>query len=227
MMPPPDRDSVLRLRRFAACCFGRNTASGLDAGGGLGDLEPEQAVGKAPARLIHCERALLTRLRPMSEVEYESLPDSGEGLGNRLMRAAKTGASLEKILSAAKTKRYAEARLRRMLVWAFLGMDRTVLKFEPAYLRVLGFNPHGAALLNEMRKKAKLPVITKPAHVRRLNEAGRRMFELDARATDLYALCMPDLSNAPGGWSGLRTRFERADDGPDAKRSVTGYGRGC
>ncbi len=155
--------------------------------------------GKAPARLIHCERALLSRLRTMSGEEYESLPDSGEGLANRLMRAARTQTSLEEILSAAKTKRYAEARLRRMLIWAFLGMDRGVLQSEPAYLRVLGFNPHGAALLRDMRKKAKLPVITKAAHVRRLGEEGRRMFELDARATDLYALCLPELKNAPGG----------------------------
>jgi hypothetical protein len=115
------------------------------------------------------------------------------------MRAARTQTSLEEILSAAKTKRYAEARLRRMLIWAFLGMDRRVLQSEPAYLRVLGFNPHGAALLRDMRKKAKLPVITKAAHVRRLGEEGRRMFELDARATDLYALCLPEVKNAPGG----------------------------
>jgi predicted nucleotidyltransferase len=161
--------------------------------------EKAAAAGSAPAGLKHCERALLARLRTMREEEYEALPDGGEGLWNRLMRAARTGGSIEEILSAAKTKRYAEARLRRMLIWAYLGMGKNDLPSEPAFLRVLGFNARGAELLKDMRKKAALPVITKPAHAKKLDDAGRRMFELDARATDLYLLCRPELTTARGG----------------------------
>ena len=42
-----------------------------------------------------------------------------------------------------------------------------------------------------MREKANLPVLVKSAHARRMPEPARQLFELEARCTDLYALCSP------------------------------------
>jgi hypothetical protein len=44
-----------------------------------------------------------------------------------------------------------------------------------------------------MRKTASLPVITKPGHVRRLGAEAQRVFDLEARCTDLYVLACPEL----------------------------------
>lgn len=57
------------------------------------------------------------------------------------------------------------------------------------YLRVLGFNERGRAVLREMEGRAQAPILTKPAHARDLEPAARRLFELEARCTDLYGLC--------------------------------------
>ena len=70
---------------------------------------------------------------------------------------------------------------------------------RPPYLRVLGFSERGRALLGRMRERAALPVITKPAHVRRLGGAAERVFDQEARCTDLYALAYPDLGQAGPG----------------------------
>ena len=43
------------------------------------------------------------------------------------------------------------------------------------------------------------PVLTKPADVRRLGPEAQELFELEARAADLYALAYPELSAAVGG----------------------------
>ena len=51
-----------------------------------------------------------------------------------------------------------------------------------------------------MRRTASLPVITKPGHVRRLGAEVQRVFDQEARCTDLYALAYPDLGQvAPEG----------------------------
>ena len=50
-----------------------------------------------------------------------------------------------------------------------------------------------------MKKTASIPILTKPADVRRLSPEACRLFGLEARATDLYTLAYPQLSAAKGG----------------------------
>ena len=59
---------------------------------------------------------------------------------------------------------------------------------EPPYIRVLAMNTMGMKLLSKARKKAKLPIITKPASVYELNNTAIKLFESEAAATDLYVL---------------------------------------
>lgn len=156
-------------------------------------LLQEAKQGRCPAGLEQCERAVLARLRAMDEDDFAALPDSGtaEGLPRRLTEAAKTSCSIEEFCAAAKTKRYTHARIRRLVLWAFLGLTAADRPSAPLYLRVLAFNRRGQALLREMREKAALPVLVKSAHARRLPESARQLFNLEARCTDLYALCSP------------------------------------
>ena len=158
-------------------------------------------TGRTPsegfADLRRAERAVLARLRSMDLSEFEALPDSGEGLASRLYRAARTGASLEEVWALAKTKRYAHARLRRMTLWAFLGLTAADVPEKPPYLRVLGFNERGRELLRAMKRTARVPILTTPAHAKELDGAGRRLFGLEARCTDLYDLCLDPIP-APG-----------------------------
>ena len=159
----------------------------------------EEDAGRAPVFGDTCERAVLARLRSMTEAEFFALDEGREGLCNRLYAASQKAASLEELLAAAKTKRYAYARLRRMVLWAYLGLTPADFPQNLPYLRVLAANGTGCGLLAKMRKCAALPVLTKPADVRRLDTAARRLFAQEARATDLYTLAYPNLAAAAGG----------------------------
>lgn len=163
----------------------------------------EAALGRAPARLEECGRAVLARLRGMGESGFAALPDAGapEGLPHRMVDAAWQGCSIEEVCALAKTKRYAHARIRRLVLWSFLGLTTADLPAAPLYLKVLGMNGRGKALLKEMGRRAALPIVTKPAHGRRLTGEARRLFELEARATDLYALCSPVPLPCGGEWT--------------------------
>lgn len=154
-----------------------------------GTVEQLQDSGVADRKNV--ERAFLARLRSMTEADFAALPDSGaaEGLPTRLVKAAGKAESLEEFYVLAKTKRYAHARIRRLALWAFLGLTAADRREKPEYLRVLGMNSRGKALLREMKERSALPILTKPAHIRELGEEAQRLFALECRGTDLFGLC--------------------------------------
>lgn len=160
----------------------------------------EEAAGRAPVLAETCERAILARLRSMTAADFAALDEGREGLGNRLYNAVRTSATVEEILETAKTKRYAYARLRRMVLWAYLGLTPAQRPEHVPYLRVLAANETGRALLGRMRDTASVPVLTKPGHARRLDPEAQALFELEARAADLYALAYPTLAAGSGAW---------------------------
>ena len=80
--------------------------------------------------------------------------------------------------------------MRRLVLWAYLGLTLADRPGTPPYLRVLGFNARGRAVLREMKTRARLPIVTKPARAGALDRSGRRLFQLEARCTDLYDLCL-------------------------------------
>ena len=59
-------------------------------------------------------------------------------------------------------------------------------------------NARGRALLAAMRKGAALPILTKPADVRRLSPEAQAVFRQEVLATDRYTLAFPG-EPAPGG----------------------------
>ena len=159
----------------------------------------ECAAGRAPVTMANAERAILSRLRTMEEADFARYDGGNEGLYRRFYESARTAASIDELLGAVKTKRYAYARLRRMLLAAYLGVTKEDMPPRVPYLRVLAFNERGRAVLKQMKKTACAPVLIKSADVRALDASARRLFELSARAEDQYVLAYPDLAAAQGG----------------------------
>ena len=135
-----------------------------------------------PASLMHNERGILTILRSVKPEDLIGLPDGGEGLDRRLYEAIRGADTLEQIYDLAKSKRYAHARIRRMVLWAALGLKESDRPSSVPYLRVLGANERGRAVLKSIPED--VTVITKPSHGK-----GIPLMELEARCTDFYAMC--------------------------------------
>ncbi|MCI9155980.1 MAG: nucleotidyltransferase family protein [Lawsonibacter sp.] len=159
-------------------------------------FQPLPWKGKA-ADLRWLERAAIARLRSMTLEEAEALPDSGDGLAARLLCAARQTANLEELYALTKTRTYAHARVRRLVLYALLGLREQDRPPSPPYIRVLGFNGLGQRLLKKMNQRAFLPFFVKPAHARRYPSEVQPLFDLEARFTDLFALCFP--TPRPGG----------------------------
>jgi hypothetical protein len=96
-----------------------------------------------------------------------------------------------------------------MVMCAFLGIRAGLAAegLEMLYARVLAAGLRGRDIIN--RIKGGIPVITKPARGK-----GNPLFELGARATDLYALGYPGAHNRRGGGEWTRSPWVEGDGGP-------------
>ena len=146
---------------------------------------PTELFQNAPVHTLAAgERAILARLRTMSEEEFSVLPYGGEGLWRKLMHESRRQPDLESILAAVKSKRYTRTRLDRMVMCAFLGIDQQTMSAPAPYARILGFDRRGRELLAMTRKSGFfLNVGTRIDHPYWL---------LEQRCADLYGLFAVD-----------------------------------
>ena len=164
--------------------LGHDTTDPLYSASAIRATLPAEAIYS----IEHCQRAVLAVLRRMEAADWAAIDDVTDGLENRLARAAQSATSLEELYTTIKTKRYTHARIRRIVLRAYLGIGKGDYPATPPYLRVLGFNAAGKALLAKMQHSATLPTVTRMADVKALSPEGQALFRLESRCTDLYAL---------------------------------------
>ncbi|MCI8395418.1 MAG: nucleotidyltransferase family protein [Acutalibacter sp.] len=183
---PAASGETLSASQLRAMITAGEDISGLVPPCTLEAVQKEKEAGRCPASLAFLERPILSRLRAMPPAGFACLPDISEGLENRLYKASRQAVSLEGLYTLLKTKRYTHARLRRLVLSAFLGIPKD-LPALPPYLHVLGMTEKGAGLL----KGASLPVVARSGDVSALSPAAQALYAQEARADDLYALACP------------------------------------
>ena len=150
------------------------------------------------------ERAILTRLRTMTDAEFEALPYGSEGLWRKLMHASRRENTLEDILTAVKSKRYTRSRLDRMVLCAFLGITKEDMEQAAPYTRVLAFSDRGRNLLKEVKKTG---------HFLNAGEASDHPYwELEKRCGNLYGLFCVDAPEPPGAEEKQRIYYHKETD---------------
>lgn len=166
---------------------------------------PEEAAACFADAAIHTraagERAMLARLRCMTDEEFESLPYGSEGLWRKLMHATRSEATLEDIINATKSKRYTRTRLDRMIMCAYLGITRSDLSAPTPYVRVLAFNDRGREILKFARQTGEFINI---------GQAVDHPYQaLENRCGDLYGLFCENAPASPNLESAYRVCYHQ------------------
>lgn len=170
-------------------------------------LEQQFLLGKGPVLPQHFNKIVLALIRRATPEDLRQISDISEGLENRLKKSALSATSIEALISQVKTKRYTWTRLQRALVHYLLNytsLDATIFAHAggPQYLRILGFSQKGKHLLNLIKERSHLPLITRPAQYFKSNmlkpDANdypiSRMLQLDILSSDIYQLAYSDSS---------------------------------
>lgn len=141
------------------------------------------------ATINNLERTLLFQLRTMNKEDFANLPDVSEGLENRIYNAVKEYNSIEEILQAIKTKRYTMARLRRIMIYALLGITKDMQKSPVPYIRVLGFKKKGIEIISKAKKSSKMPIVTKVSTaLNSLENSAKEILEKEIYASDVWSI---------------------------------------
>ena len=166
---------------------------------------PDEAIEIFKNASLHSlaagERAVLARLRTMSDAEFEALPYGSEGLWRKLMHESRQAATLESLLAAVKSKRYTRTRLDRMVMCAFLGISEPMLNEEIPYTRVLAFNDTGRNILKQTKKEQ--------AFLNAGEATEHPYWELEKRCGDLYGLFAEDAVEIGGVEQNRRVYYHR------------------
>ena len=147
------------------------------------------------------ERAILSKLRTMTDAEFEALPYGSEGLWRKFMHACREQATLECIITATKSKRYTRTRIDRMVMCAFLGLTAHDLNSPVPYVRALALNDRGRPVLKEARKNG-IFLNTGEASTTPYGEKERII-------GDLYGLFCVSGPEAPGAENARRVYYHK------------------
>ena len=192
-MPDPENPSATAVRKL------------MSDGGAWEAYVPQETADVFRGAVLHSisagERAVLGKLRTMSDAEFESLPYGSEGLWRKLMHACRSFGTLEEILAATKSKRYTMTRLNRMVMCAVLGITKEMLEEKAPYCRILAFNDVGRSVLKQVKQTGWF--------VNAGEAVAHPYWELEKRCGDLYGLFTEDMPDAPGAEEQYRVYYHR------------------
>ncbi len=145
-------------------------------------VAPLLRKGGFPVNTDLFQTILLAHLRRISPMELSDTADCTEGLEHRLKEAALESETLIDVISLAKTKRYTQTRIQRVLLNSYLGIQKK--NYKPEYFRVLAANKTGADLLRRIKENGNLPIITNLSK----QKIDSDSLQTDIAAGDFYAL---------------------------------------
>jgi predicted nucleotidyltransferase len=126
------------------------------------------------------------KLRTMKLSELALLPETSPELASRFYNAIRESSSLDEFLVKVKTKRFPQARIRRTIYSAILGLNKADYLYEPPYIRVLALNQRGAEVLKKAKTTTRLPISTSVADLMSRGGICERFVNMECNATDVY-----------------------------------------
>ncbi len=143
------------------------------------------------ADIRRLDTAIIASLKMLGASDFSSLPDISEGLDLLIYKKIRLAHSYSELCELIKSKRYTMARIRRILLSAFLKISNEYFLCEPPYVRVLGFSKNGQAIIPKDSTK---PIITRVSQFKNLSDNANNLFEFENRINEIYALSLDNPS---------------------------------
>ncbi len=117
--------------------------------------------------------------------------DVSKDLANRILNKLNQFISFEQFCELLKTKETTYSRISRALIHILLDIKASDMK-EIEYARILGFHTEASDVLSLIKKKARIPLVTKLTTVENLSLSAKKMLEQDVYAANLYESVIAD-----------------------------------
>lgn len=150
----------------------------------------------APASIKNIEREIISFFRLAEPESLSNIADMTGGLQYRLIEAAKNSVDIESFFKMAQTKKYTNARIRRAVLFAILGVTEKMLKQYPIYTQMLAADEKGRVKLKNIKKSEKIEILTKPSDYTKLSDEAKKQCQLSIKADALYTLSLSEPESA-------------------------------
>ena len=144
--------------------------------------------GKMPSDITALDRAVISNFRLNPPSDKTNFFDAHGGLYNRLYAASLKTESISSLISEVQTKKFTTARIRRAIIYSYIGVTSSDIKSSPLYTQALAMDALGCELIKKAKKMSEIPIITKPASYKDMDAALVKQRELSARADAVYAM---------------------------------------
>ena len=115
--------------------------------------------------------------------------------------------TLEELKLFIKSKRYSLSRINRLLLYALFDIHFSQMasfdEYGPQYLHILGFSTQGQKILQEIKNKSSLRILSRGSAVKKAWQINSKallqtMLDMDFRATNVYTLLYPNPAASKG-----------------------------
>ena len=137
--------------------------------------------------------SMILKYRLLTETKdsLTAYADVSQDLANRIINNRNAFVSWEQFCDLIKTREITFTRVSRMLLHIVLGIHQSELNLYVEnnfcqYARILGFRKDSVDVLRVFKANASVPLITKLASAKGLNQAGLLMLDHDVYAADIY-----------------------------------------
>lgn len=146
--------------------------------------------GKMPSDISKLDTAIISFFRLNSPKSTVDIHDASGGLYNRLCDMSAEATSIFSLTSMTETKKYTKARIKRAIIYSYLGVTSSDVRTPPRYTQVLAMDTVGRLLMKRIKKMSGFPVITKPSAYHACSHDIISQKELCNKADSVFGLTL-------------------------------------
>jgi len=161
----------------------------LGNGEDVSDLVPENCdMSGIFTRDEEFFRAMIVSLMLRSASQTESCAEVPKGSGHAILKNARACGSYEELCKKLSSKSFTDAKVRRMLLFSFLGVDKAFIKAVPLYTGILCYSDMGRKMLSESRKERSIIVSSRVSNIR-TSASAYEQYAVCERAAEVLCKC--------------------------------------
>lgn len=141
-----------------------------------------------PVKIHNIEKFVLAYFRTNNPKDFCQYADVTDGIEYLLYNSANRAVTFNKFFNMCRTKKYSDAKIRRVILNCMLKTTEEMLKSTPLYTNILAFNEVGRNFLANQRK-SDVKIITKPADYKKHSNIISQ-YEHSITADKIYTLAM-------------------------------------
>lgn len=118
--------------------------------------------------------------------DLSAIAEISGGFEYALYRELLVSKSYDELFDSLRSRHLTDAKIRRALLFASLGVKKEVFRYFPGYCEVLAFSENGRQILSDIRKTSDITILSKAGNIKNASEKVRAQYALERKAEIIF-----------------------------------------